>query len=177
MDKRLIQFIPAIILSVILLPFTMSLSGCQAKQTGFGLILTDTGETLLTENDIEAYVDDENGFVLNESGIEKWNSHITYAGQPEIKKTLVSRQFIIKIDGEKICSGEFSTMFDSNMISKTVIFESVFRLDEFQHTLWIQDGWGASRTLNPATREKLVGYFGEIKLLKYSKGISDVDEP
>ncbi len=155
--------VAAVVLAATLLPL-----GCVAKhesaepaKSAFALVLADTGEVLLTENDVAAYHSDNGTLELNQSGIEKWNSHLTYQGIPKLADSLYSREFSIQVDGEEVCRGKFWSGVSSASVSGVVIFDSLFRLDNERNFVWIKSGYPWGNALDPSIDAELAHVFKE----------------
>ena len=75
-------------------------SSCNVEQKdGFSIYLIDNEELVLSEYDIKAFYSADNTLELNENGIEKWNSYLTYQTIPKLADSLFSREFVIRIEG------------------------------------------------------------------------------
>ncbi len=116
----------------------------------FALILADTGEVLLTESDIEAYDNVNHALVLNESGILKWNSHLTYQDIPKLDDSLFRRKFIVKVEGKELCRGTFWSNLSSTSAEGVVIVDSILKLGAVRHSISIESGYPSSRSLDPS---------------------------
>ena len=139
------------------------ISGCGLlKEDRFAIILADTGEILLTESDIEAYHSDGT-LDLNENGMKKWNSHLTYPGIPKLKETLYQREFIIRIDEKEICRGKFWSMVSSASINDIVILDSLMKMDDDYHSIWIRSTYPSGKPLADSISSELDRFFGEVK--------------
>ncbi len=153
------------LLSILLIPL---LASCRAVEptsspttaapvSAFALVLVDTGEVLLTENDISAYYSDNQTFTLNDRGIEKWNAHMTYPGIPKLADTLYQREFVITVDGKEVCRGKFWSGVSSQSIDGIVIMDALFRLSSDRNVIWIKSEYpGGSRGLDSSINSALV---------------------
>ena len=146
-------------LAVLLVP--LLLASCRTEedqasrssapsQVRFALILADTGEVLLTENDVAAYFSDNHTLTLYSSGIDKWNSHLTYRDIPKLAESLFKREFVIEVDGIEICRGKFWSGVSSASVDGVVILDSLFRLDPDRNSIWIESGYPAGGPLDPS---------------------------
>lgn len=154
------------LLAVLLLLILFSTS-CGTSPEGFAIYLADSGEMLLSENDITDYDSDNNILELNENGINKWNSHIRYAGTPKLADTLFQRDFVLKIEGQEICRGKFWSNLSSGMYPGVVILDAWSKLEKSNNILWIQSSYPGSRgVLDPAIVLKLEDFFKKHNLLK-----------
>lgn len=116
----------------------------------FGIYLVDSGELVLSEQHIKAYrrgmhfyVDDTETHVieLNEEGISRWNSFMTYESIPKLTDSLCYRDFVLKIEGEEIYRGQFYSMASSTGYGGVVILDALFKLDNDNNCLWISYGY------------------------------------
>ena len=106
-----IWIFPFLILTLI---FTfICLSACNNNEPVFGIYLVDSGELILSENHIKAYYRDSHTIELNEAGIEKWNSYMTYEDIPKLQDTLYKVDFVVKLNSKEIYSGKFYSMASS----------------------------------------------------------------
>lgn len=157
-----------IFLIAVLLCLILVATSCGAGQKeGFAIYLADSGELVLSENDIAAYHRDNNTLELNGNGIKKWNSHLTSQDIPKLADSLYSRDFILKIGGREICRGKFWSNVSSAGYSGVVILDSLFKLDSSQNILWIRSDYpGRGETLNPTISSELNRFFGQNNRLK-----------
>ncbi|KTB47771.1 hypothetical protein [Dehalogenimonas alkenigignens] len=134
-------------------------TGCAGTpEKRFQIILTDTGETVLSESDIAAYLGDGT-LELNQRGIDKWNSFLTHRDIPELAKTLHNREFVIKINDKEICHGKFWSMVSSASVNGVVILDSLLKLDAQNDTLQILSTYPARDPLQPAIGAALEEFF------------------
>jgi hypothetical protein len=158
----------AIFLITVLLCLILLSTSCGVGQKeGFAIYLADSGELLLSENEIAAYHRDNNTLELNENGIKKWNSHLTYQDIPKLADSLYSRDFILKIGRREICQGKFWSNVSSASYSGVVILDSLVKLDSSQNILWIRSDYPITgETLNPTISTELSRFFGQNNRLK-----------
>lgn len=134
---------------------------------GFAIYLADSGELLLSENEIRTYHSDNSTLELNENGIKKWNSHLTYQNTPELADSLFSREFILKIEGKEICRGQFWSHASSASYSGIVILDSLFKLDSSHNVLSIKSDYPSmSGALDPSISSELNQFFEKHNLLR-----------
>jgi hypothetical protein len=153
-----------IILAAFLVLSTAILTSCnRARAQGLAILLTDTGQVLLTENDIKAYHSDTNALELNEKGIKAWNSHLDYQDIPRLAESLFLKNFTLKIEGREICRGKFWSYASSATFSGVVIFDALFKLDSDHNSLWIKSDF--SNMLDPTTSSELNHFFAKHNLL------------
>lgn len=162
--KRNTLFLIATVLMSILIS-----SSCNVGQTeGFGIYLADSGELVLSGRDIKAFYSSDNVLELNENGIEKWNSYLTYQTIPKLADTLFSRDFVLTIEGKEICRGKFWSSASSASYSGVVILDALFKLDSSHSTLLIESGYPGSYTgsLDATISSELISFFERHNLLK-----------
>ena len=142
------------------------LTGCSLLKDGnFAIILADTGEIVLTENDVAAY--HTGGTLdLNDKGIEKWNSFLTYQGIPKLNGTLYNREFTISIQGKELCQGKFWSNVSSANVNGIVILDSLLKMDNKNHSIQIQSTYPGKGLLGDSISSELDQFFGKRHLLK-----------
>ena len=126
--------------------------------SGFGIYLADSGELVLSERHIKAYrrgfhltvaEEDTHAIELNEEGIEKWNSYMTYETTPQLKDTLYKQDFVLKIEGEEIYRGKFYSMLSSSTYEGVVIIDALVELGDDRNEIWICSGYPPGLYPNP----------------------------
>jgi hypothetical protein len=142
---------------VLLLPI---ISSCHAGEPtpspsstpvpAFAIVLADTGEVLLTESDIASYNREDRTLELNNSGIGKWNTHLTYPDIPKLADSLYGREFILKVGGEEICRGKFWSGVSSASVNGVVIVDALFKLGADRNVIWIDSSYPGGRALDPS---------------------------
>lgn len=155
--KKAVFLIAALLLSIFLIS-----SSCNVGQKeGFGIYLSDSGELVLSEHDVKAFHSADNTLELNENGIEKWNSYLTYQTVPKLANSLFSRDFVMKIEGQEICRGKFWSNVSSASYSGVVITDALFKLDSNRNLLKIESGYPSSYmgSLDATTSSELVRFF------------------
>jgi hypothetical protein len=131
-----------------------------AKES-FVIYLAENREVVLTEHEINLYDPEKTILELNEDGIEKWNSHITYHQDvPKLADGLFSQEFIIEIEGKEICRGKFWSTASSASFDGVVILDSLFRLDSEHNFIQIQSGYPVGEQYI-GTSSALYDYFSE----------------
>ncbi len=154
-----------LLIAVIAVLLAAQVSGCGLLKENFAIVLADTGETILTERHIAAYHGD--GTIdLNQKGIEKWNSYHTYPDIPKLANTLYNKEFIIKIDGKELCRGKFWSNVSSASVDGIVILDSLFRMDDKNHSIQIQFSYPGRGPLPNSINSELDLFFGERELLR-----------
>lgn len=162
--KKAVFLIAALLLSIFLIS-----SSCNVRQKeGFGIYLSDSGELVLSEHDVKAFHSADNTLELNENGIEKWNSYLTYQTVPKLANSLFSRDFVMKIEGQEICRGKFWSNVSSASYSGVVITDALFKLDSNRNLLKIESGYPSSYmgSLDATTSSELVRFFEKHNLSK-----------
>lgn len=156
------------LITSVLLCILISSSCTVGQKEDFGIYLVDDGELVLSERDIKAFHIADNTFELNENGIKKWNSHLTSKTEPKLADSLFSRDFVLKIEGQEICSGKFWSMVSSASYSGVVILDALFELDNSNNIIRIQSGYPELDTgyLDPAISSELIRFFGTRNLLE-----------
>ena len=154
-NKRFRSFI---LILLLILATSACITSCAlyneaTEKTGFGIYLIDTGEMVLSDEHIKAYhrnvhltvaEEDTHAIELNEAGIKRWNSYLTYEGMPKLKETLYQRDFAVKIYDEDIYKGKFYSMFSSISFDGVVILDAVIRLNDEQNMIYISHGYPTS---------------------------------
>jgi hypothetical protein len=156
------------VLFALLLSFT-GMSGClSASESSFGIYLVDSGELVLSGEHIQAYYQDTHVLELNEAGIERWNSYLTYDDIPKLKETLYLRDFVVKVNGEEIYRGQFWSYTSSMMYGGYVILESLFKLDEDNHTIWIEFSYPGSTdaAIDMRNDSRIIEFFDDSGILR-----------
>ena len=130
-----------LIITALLLPLICP-PGCGGgEETGFGIFLVDDGELVLSEEHIKAYHKDTHTIELNEEGIQKWNSYMTWEALPKLADSLFSRDFALRIEGEEIYRGKFYSMVSSMSYPGVVILDALVELDGSNNTIRIDFGY------------------------------------
>ena len=82
---------------------TSSFFETQTPQSSFGIYLVDTGELMLSQQDIKSYNVSTNEIELNDEGLKRWRAFF-----PGIM-SLDREQFAVRIDGQEIFQGRFQS--------------------------------------------------------------------
>lgn len=134
MSKRKL-WLGIIILSII----AFLTAGCDGgEEVGFGIFLVDSGELVLSEQHIKVYHKNTHEIELNEEGIEKWNSYITYETIPRLAEGLYGEEFLIMVEGTEAYRGKFSSDSVSSIIGGILIVDTLFKLDSEHNTIRIR---------------------------------------
>jgi hypothetical protein len=116
---------------------TLACSPARTIRSTFGIYLADTGELVLSDQDMAAYVRATHEIKLNDSGIAKWNSQIHCSYLPG---GLYQKDFTVRIDGKEIYRGTFWSGYSSQS-HDGVVLDIAFRLDSTHNTIQIQYGY------------------------------------
>ena len=164
--NMLVKSISPVLILILLLTCTC-LSACN-NEPGFGIYLVESDELVISDQHIEAYYWDSHAIELNVEGIEKWNSYITYGGEPKLQYTLFGEDFVLKVKGEEIYRGKFYSMVSSASYSGVVILESLIKLNESQNTIRINFGYGPVLDAgeDPRNNQEVFDYLESKGLLK-----------
>lgn len=163
MSKRKL-WLGIIILSII----AFLTAGCDGgEEVGFGIFLVDSGELVLSEQHIKAYHKDTHEIELNEEGIEKWNSYLTYETFPKLGG-LFSKDFLITIEGTEVYRGKFCSMASSLSYPGVIILDTLLALDSKNNTIRIEFGypWPSSPEEDPRNSSDVIYFFEERGLLE-----------
>jgi hypothetical protein len=122
---------------------------------GFAITLADSGEVVLTDADVEAYLQKTNQILLSEEGLRKWESYMTERG----RSRLYMRDFVLTIDGAEMYRGHISSMI-SSMIGRGVrILDALYVRDRRLHVEF--NALGDDSLPDPRQRPELIAYFKE----------------
>jgi hypothetical protein len=130
-----------LLLGVACLLMALMPAACSKSDGGFGIYLADSGEIVLSLDNIKAYHSLDYSFELNTSGIERWNSFQTYTAEPKLAQGLYQLDFIIKIAGNELCRGKFFSMVSSMSYDGIVILDSIVKLDESRDSIRLEFGY------------------------------------
>ena len=148
------------LLAATILCLTPGIAACR-EPPDFGIYLADTGQLVLSGRHIQSYDTASYTLELNNAGIEKWNSFITYTTPPKLRDCLFSREFVLRIDGREVCRGKFWSRASSALCPDVAIYESLFRMDAEHRELRVEFGYLS--TVPPSEENRisaaLAGYF------------------
>ena len=143
------------ILTLVSLSCNSSSLSCNSSQDtvfsdiDFGIYLADSGELVLSQEDIKTFFNEDGVFELNEKGVKRWNSFITYVDIPKLSDGLFSKDFVLMVDGEEVCTGKFWSGASSAWIdSEFIILDSLFKLDNEKNKISIQYGYPISQDIS-----------------------------
>jgi len=111
------------------------------EDVGFGIFLVDSGELVLSEQHIKIYHKETHEIELNEDGIEKWNSYMTYTTIPRLAETLCGEDFLIMVEGTEAYRGRFSSYVVSTIPPGVTIVDTLFKLDSEHNAIRIDIGY------------------------------------
>lgn len=161
-------------LYMFLLPLLVSLAlawACVSDQNpGFGIYLVDSGELVLSEDHIKTYYQDTHTIELNEAGVEKWNSYMTYTAIPKLDACLFSEDFVLKVEGDEIYRGKFYSMASSITCPGVVIMDALLKLDAAHNTITIElghPGPSPDDGEDPRDNPRVIRFFERKGLLKH----------
>jgi hypothetical protein len=129
------------------------------QEPDFGIYLLDNDSQLLSGNDIDSFNTGNGVFALNAKGTEKWQSHFAEI-EPKLKDSLFGRSFVIKIDGEGVCSGVIWSMLSSSSRQDIVLLDALSTIG-FQHNaIRLQTVYsGYESATAPAISAAIANYF------------------
>jgi hypothetical protein len=126
---------------VLLLLLVLFPSACAKSDGGFGIYLADSGEQVISLEHIKAYHSLDCSLELTAQGIGRRNSFQTYTAEPKLTQGLYQRDFIIKINGEELCRGQFYSLVSSATYNGVVILDSIIKLDSEHNTIKLNFGY------------------------------------
>jgi len=134
----------------------------------FGIYRLDTGELVLSDQDMAAYVGATHEIELNESGLAKWESY-TADGRWYDPDGLYQKEFAVRIDDREIYRGRFWSGWSSMSCGGAVILEMPFPREGAQGTIRIQYGYpgtaGDGRG-DPRGHPEIIDFFAGKGILK-----------
>jgi hypothetical protein len=117
---------------IVLALLVLSLSSCDSEQreeVGFAISLLESGELILTDEHVAAYVWDEHRILLTPKGIERWESFVEFdhSQDPPIRKLgrLTTKEFVVTLNGVQMYRGHFSSMVSSLMNSGVLLYDTL----------------------------------------------------
>ena len=130
-----------LLITTLFLLISLLLSCDGGEDVGFGIFLVDSGELVLSEQHIKVYHKDTHEIELNEDGIEKWNSYMTYTTIPRLAETLCGEDFLIMVEGTEAYRGRFSSYAVSIIPPGVTIVDTLFKLDSEHNSIRIDIGY------------------------------------
>jgi len=154
--------------------------GCHADPNprpgeGFALVRMDTGDIVLSDRDLAGYDSGRHELVLNDRGIERWNSYIRFdrSFDPPIPKLggLYQKEFSFRIGGEEIYRGRFWSMASSQGLADVVVLDVLFPLNQERNRVRFQfgyptPGFASPGAVDPRDDPRIAAYFREAGLLE-----------
>jgi hypothetical protein len=137
-------------------------------RASFTISLAQTGDIILTDQDIAAYVAEGHRLVLTEEGREKWESHVERDStqDPPIPKLggLNGKEFILTVDGVEMYRGHFWSFAMSRMTPGVKIYDT---LDAPQGELLIgYDALENEESQDPRDRAEIIKIFEKLGKLQ-----------
>jgi hypothetical protein len=122
--SKIALIVPAVLVS--------TLSSCengQREEVGFAIALLESGELILTDEHIAAYIWDEHRILLTPKGGERWESFVKFdnSQDPPIRKLgrLTTKEFVVTLNGVEMYRGHFSSMVSSLMHRGVVLYDTL----------------------------------------------------
>jgi hypothetical protein len=165
MEKCFKQIVLIITLGLVLA--TGVFTGCNSDD-GFRIVLTETGEVVLSTEHIKSYDADTYTLELNGKGIERWNSFLDYTSG-STSGSLYGKEFAVELNGQELYRGKFYSMISSATYDGVVILDAIMKRNAENDTLQIEFGYpNADFTTgeDPRDNARLLKYFKEQELLK-----------
>jgi hypothetical protein len=156
-------------------------AGCSSEPgpepgEGFAIVRVDTGEIILSDRDLTGYDADRHELILNDAGIERWNSfiHFDRSFDPPIPKLgggLYQKGFSVRIGGEEVYRGRFWSMVSSLGVSGVVMLDVLFPLNNERNRVRFDLGYptrafAGPGTMDPRNDVRIIGYFRRHGLLR-----------
>jgi hypothetical protein len=117
---------------IVLVLLLCSFSSCgieQRGEVGFAIILLESGERILTDEHIAAYMWNEHRILLTPKGIERWESFVEFdiSQDPPIRKLgrLTTKEFVVTLNGDEMYRGHFSSMVSSVTNSGVLLYDTL----------------------------------------------------
>ncbi len=159
-----------LVLSSILLAAMGIIGGCKSvANSGFRIVLDDTGEVVITDEHISSYDWQTHTIELTDKGKELWNSFHTFGSIPKLTESLFNREFVATLDGKELYRGKFYSGLSSMSYSGVVILDAMFTLDDKYNKITIDygyplEGFGAGE--DPRNNPELYKFLETKGLLK-----------
>ena len=110
----------------------LSFSSCDTEQregVGFAISLLESGEPILTDEHIAAYIWDEHRIILTPKGVGRWESFIEFdkSQDPPIPKLggLTMKEFVVTINGVEMYRGHFWSMLSSLLKPGVLLYDTM----------------------------------------------------
>lgn len=159
-----------IVLAVLVLPLSSCDTG-QHKGAGFAISLLESGEPILTDEHIAAYIWEEHRILLTPKGIERWESFVEFdkSHDPPIRKMgrLTTKEFVVTLNGVEMYHGHFSSMVSSLLMPGVLLYDTLGAPGgEVRMDLVRLDGAPEN---DPRARPEIEAYFRKQGKLKESR--------
>jgi hypothetical protein len=166
------KLVAPLLTALSLLSFILIPAACAKSDGGFGIYLADSGEMVLSLEQIKAYHCLDYSLELTPQGIEKWNAFQTSTTVPKLAQSLYQRDFIIKIDENEVCRGKFYSLVSSASYNGVVILDSIIKLDNEYNAIKIYFGytWPFPSSEESRITAELERFFGGKHLLIVNEG-------
>jgi len=133
----------------------------QDKSEGFKISLAASGEVILDDADIAAYVWGEHRILLTPKGVERWQSFVNFDSSytPPMPRMggLQGKRFVLTLNGAEMYGGHFWSMLSSQIKPGVVIYETLGVIND---ALWIKFERPHDRVeSDPRGRPEIKAYF------------------
>ena len=161
-----------LLLFIVLAICVFPLASCDDSDDSgesFGIFLIDTDELVLSDEHIKAYHSETHEIELNQKGIEKWNSYMTYETIPQLAQTLYTKKFVTRVGNKEAYRGTFWSMASSAIPEGIIISETLFKLDATHNTIQLKLSLiepQGSDSEDPRNDAKVLNFFEERGILK-----------
>jgi len=160
-----------IVAKLVVVSVAAAVSSCfwaRHDEKGFSIFLVDSGEVVIADEHVSAYIMDTYRFVLSPKGIERWESFARFdtLQEPPVRKLggLTGKQFVLSIDGVEIYRGHFWSLVMSRMQSGILIYDT---LGPAAGEIWVGfEPLNQESKEDPRDRQEIVGYFRKQGKLK-----------
>ena len=145
------------------------MSACNSvEKPGFGIYLADSGELIFSDEHIGAYYWDSHTIELNNKGLEKWNSYIDDVDIPRLDTKFYKEGFVVKIKGEEIYRGQFTSIVSSAFPQGVVITDASVILKEKRNiiTIGYWQPTSSDTEADPRNSQEIFDYLSDKGLLK-----------
>jgi hypothetical protein len=143
-------------------------SASAAAEPAFGIYRLDTGQLVLSDRDIAAYVGAIHEIELNKSGLAKWKSY-TADGRWHRPDGLFQKEFAVKIGAKEIYRGRFWSAISSQFCEGVVILDVAFPYGGEPGAIRIEYGYPGALgdgTGDPRSHPEILDFFAGKGILK-----------
>jgi len=140
--------------------------------SAFGIYLSDNGNLILSDLDIEAYLRVEHKLVLNKQGIARWNSLIKHRGKFNNSRGsfnaggLDKKDFCIKLGDDIMYAGKFFSRISLRPYNGIFILDGAMECDSLHNWLSIENGYTDSPSYDLRENGRIFDFFGSQGKLK-----------